>query len=180
MRRIYGGALIVLLVYALTLTGGAYENSFPYRAQFVADGIDAVLDINSSRAVWFDRNDSFPSGKTTYSAKVDLKNSTAGAMVGEIWFFIDLAPNVTGPIAIPWIDDFIDESTKVDVASVSDLGGRLYEFNAYGLSYAYIRFNHGAVAIIAPDDATRGRMMEILFFERKEYPSSSFLKSIHG
>lgn len=168
MRQAYGGALIALLL--VVCLGSAYENLSPFQVQFPADGVYAILDINSSQAVWFDRNDTFPSGKTTYSAVVDMNNSTAGKIVGEVWFFIDKLPTA-GTIAIPGnAGSFIDDSTMVGAV----VGGELHKFTAFGLWYAFIILDHGAVSVVAKNAAERDRMLEILFFERRDYSSSSF------
>lgn len=171
------GRWVVLLVL-LSYTGAAYENSFPFQVDF--PGGKVVLDIDSWRAVWYDRTDDFQVGnysleKKTYTAVVDMTNSTAGDIRGNISFFVDLNPK-SGKIIVPWVekDELLLNDSAINISSISELD-RLHRFEAFGLYYAFLLLDHGAVAISAKSESDRARMLEILFFEIREYPPSSFL-----
>ncbi|AET63444.1 hypothetical protein [Methanothrix harundinacea] len=145
-----------------------YENDFPFQVDFPG-GIKAVLDIDSYKSVWFDRTDDFPSGKSTYKAAVDMNAS--GSIGREVAFFVDENPE-QGPIAIPWTDEdmALYNNSAINTTLIPELDGEMHTFNASGYYYAFVLFEHGAVAVTAEDNQTLERMMDLLYFEQRDDP----------
>ena len=163
--------MLVVLAFSLVTQCVAYENSFPFQVDFTGGRV--VLDIDSYQAVWYDRTDNFSNvgnysiEKRTYTAVVDMTNSTDSKLNGNVSFFVDLDPE-NGSIIMPWVegDDSLLNNSAINISSISELDGELHEFNAFGLWYAFVLFEHGAVAISADSESDRAGVLEILYFEQ--------------